>query len=140
MTLWMWMGGQAVGRPVVDGARFCCAHPKGLWMNPVTLVLLLVRSMPLLVGLVVLAAVLYGLVAAFRSPSRAKAVLIRVFTVLTSFLTVFFCVVTAYAWLENNLYVMELAGACAGVSAAAFVLTRLGRRLYLRNHPNANLR
>lgn len=109
-------------------------------MNPVTLMLLLVRSMPLLVGLLVLAVVVYGLVAAFRTPDRAKAVLIRVFTVLTAFLTVFFCAATAYAWLENNLYVLELAGACAGVSAAAFVVTRLCRRRYLRSHPDAHLR
>lgn len=106
-------------------------------MNPVTLLLLLARSLPLVVVLVLVAAVVYLVVASVRSPNRAKELLIRVFTVLTAFLTVFFCAATAYAWLESNLYVMELTGACAGVSAAAFVITRLCRRRYLRRHPEA---
>ena len=103
-------------------------------MNPMTLLLLLARSMPLVI---VLAVVAYLVVASFRSPDRAKQMLIRVFTVLTAFLTVFFCTATAYAWLESNLYVMELTGACAAVSAVAFGITRLCRRLYVRTHPES---
>lgn len=109
-------------------------------MNPLALLPMLVRSMPLLVVLAVFAAMVYVVVAAVRSPRRAKEVLIGVLTAVTAFLTVFFSAATAYAWIESNLYVMELAAACAVLCAAALAATRLARRRYLRRHPGAKVR
>ncbi len=95
---------------------------------------MLYRALPLVVGLVVLAAVAYLVLSAWRSPERARSVLIRAFTGITGFLTVFFCVATAYAWLEDNLYVLEFTGALAMASALGFVVTRLFHRRYIRRH------
>ena len=96
----------------------------------------LLRALPLLLTLAVLAGVVYALVSWRRSPNRAKEVLIKLFTGIGLTLTVFFCVATAYAWLENNQPVLEVAGAFAAVSALVLVVTRFCRWRFIKNHPN----
>ena len=56
----------------------------------INLVARLSRSVPLLVALVLLALIIYFVVSWRSSPTRAKEVLIRVFTVLCSALAIFF--------------------------------------------------
>ena len=96
----------------------------------------LVRALPLLLALAAIAALVYVVVAGLRSPNRAKEVLIKLFTVIGLTLTVSFCVATAYAWLEDNIPVLELAGAFAAVSAFVLVVTRICRRRFIKNHPD----
>ncbi len=102
-------------------------------MNPLTLLLMLYRALPLVVVLALGALVAYLLIASWRSPDRAKRVVLRAFTGITGFLTVFFCVATAYAWLENNLYVLEFMGALAVASALGLVITCLLHRRYVKD-------
>lgn len=101
-------------------------------MNPLTLLLMVYRALPLVVVLVVVGLVAYLVLSSLRSPDRAKRVLLRAFTGVTGFLTVLFCVATAYAWLEDNLYVLEFVGALAVASAVGFAVTFLLYRYYLR--------
>jgi len=100
------------------------------------IVIRLIRALPLLAVLAVVAVLVYALVSWRHSPNRAKEVLIKLFTVLGLVLTVFFCAATAYAWTENNVPVLELAGAFAAVSAAVLVVTRICRWRFIKNHPN----
>lgn len=96
----------------------------------------LARSLPLVILLAALAAVVYFVVSWHRSPERAKEVLIKLFTVLTSILTTFFCLASAYAIFEANQPVLDLAASFAAVSALALVVTRLCRWRFVKNHPN----
>ena len=100
------------------------------------LLIRLIRALPLLVVLAVVALVVYLVVSGVKSPERAKEVLIKLFGVLTSALTVFFCTASAYAWLESNWYVLDLFGAFAAVSALALVVTLVCRRRFIKNHPD----
>ena len=60
------------------------------------------RIVPLLIVLAVVAGIVY-LVATYRySPSRAKEILIKMFTWLTGILSAFFLLVTLYALLESD--------------------------------------
>ena len=66
------------------------------------------RIVPLLILLAVVAGIVY-LVATYRySPSRAKEILIKMFTWLTGVLSAFFLLVTLYALLERNEAVLDL--------------------------------
>ena len=67
------------------------------------------RIVPLLAVLAVVAGIVY-LVATYRySPSRAKEILIRMFTWLTGILSAFFLLVVLYAFFEDNGAVLDLA-------------------------------
>lgn len=95
----------------------------------------LLQSTPLVIALVLLAVVVYLLVSWVRSPLRAKEILIKLFTVLTSVLSIIFGVATLYAFAEHNSKVLEFMGSFFVVAAAALVITRLARRRFVRNHP-----
>ena len=95
----------------------------------------LVRALPLVVMLAVLAVLVYCLVASFRSPDRAKEVLIKLFVALNGVLTAFFCLTSAYAVFEANEPVLELASAFAAVTVLAFAIAMACRWLFLRRRP-----
>lgn len=88
----------------------------------------------MLVVLAIVALAAYLVCTALCSPERAKTLLARVLTGFTGFLTVLFCAATAYAWLENNAYVLEFMGGLALVSALALGAVRLYARRLVRRH------
>ena len=95
----------------------------------------LYRILPLLVLLAVVAALVYVIMSFRYSSERAKAVLITVFTWLTSILSVFFALVTLYALFEHNEPVIELVGSCLAVTVIGLVITRICNRVFRKNHP-----
>lgn len=101
-------------------------------MNPAALILAAYRALPLLAVLAVVALAAYLVCTALCSPERAKTLLVKILTGCTGFLTVLFCAATAYAWLENNAYVLELMGGLAFVSALALGAIRLYARRLVR--------
>lgn len=95
----------------------------------------LVRALPLIVVLALIAGVVY-LVASWRySPARAKELLIKIFTALNGALCVFFGFATLYALGEANTDVMDLTLAFLAVAALALIVTRVCRRVFLRRNP-----
>lgn len=96
----------------------------------------LIRALPLVIALAVLAVVVYAAVASMRSPNRAKEILIKLFTVITTALSVVFLLGAGYALLDGNEAVFDLAWAFAVVSIVAFAIVRLCRRRFVRNHPD----
>lgn len=93
------------------------------------------RIVPLLIVLAVIAAIVY-LVAAYRhSPNRAKEILIKMFTVITGVLSVFFLLACAYAWLERNEPVLDLAFSFLLTTLIGLVVTRICRAVFLRHNP-----
>ncbi len=96
----------------------------------------LYRILPLLVLLVVVAAVVYVIMSFRYSSERAKAVLITVFTWLFSALSVVFALSTLYALFEHNQAVIELAGSCLAVTIIGLVITRICNRVFRKNHPH----
>lgn len=95
----------------------------------------LYRILPLLVVLAVVAAAVY-LIMSFRySSERAKAVLIRVFAILCTVLSIIFALITLYALFEHNQPVIELFGSCLAVTAIGLAITAICNRIFKRNHP-----
>ena len=86
------------------------------------------RSLPLLIALVVLALAIYAFVSWRRTPTRAKEVLLKVFFVLCSAISIFFALATIYAVLDDNTPVLELAASCMVVGVAGLVVTMAIRR------------
>ena len=96
----------------------------------------LYRILPLLVILAVVAVLVY-LIMSFRySSDKAKAVLITVFTWLTSILSVFFLLVTLYALFEHNDPVFELAASCLVTTLVGLCVTRICNAVFKKNHPH----
>lgn len=96
----------------------------------------LARSMPLVIALIVLAAVIYLIVARVHSSARAKEVLIKVFTVLCSGIAVAFALVSLYAVVDGNTAVLELAASFAGVGVVGLAITLICRWRFRENNPN----
>ncbi|MBM6999937.1 guanylate cyclase [bacterium] len=96
----------------------------------------LARSAPLIIALAVAAFALYVIVAAVRSPDRAKELLIRVFGVVTILLSMFFMLGIVYAWADGNAFVMDLSGGFAIVSIAALGIVLVCRWRFLRHRPD----
>ena len=95
----------------------------------------LVRAIPLLIALAIVAGVVY-LVASWRySPARAKELLIKVFTVLNGALCAFFGIATLYALGEANRDVMDLTATFLAAVAIALAITRICRAVFLKNNP-----
>ena len=96
----------------------------------------ILQSLPLVIALGVLAIVVYLVVSWRKSPTRAKEVLIKVFLVLTTVLSLLFLLATIYAVIEANVAVAELFGAFLVVSAIALAITLVCRARFHKNHPN----
>ncbi len=96
----------------------------------------LIQALPLIIILAVLALVVYVFVSWAISPTKAKEVLIKLFTVLNSALSVIFGIASAYALFEGNEKVLELAGAFFIVAAVALIITLICRWRFIKNHPD----
>ncbi len=94
------------------------------------------RIIPLLLILAIVAGIVY-LVATFKySPSRAKEILIKMFTWLTSVLSVFFLLVTLYALFESNGAVIELGASFLATALIGLAITRVCNAVFLKHHPD----
>ena len=95
----------------------------------------LLRIVPMLIVLAVVAAIVY-IVAAWRySPNRAKELLIRIFTAITGAVSAFFLLVCAYAWLERNGAVFDLSFSFLLTALIGLAATRICRAVFLRHNP-----
>lgn len=94
------------------------------------------RSIPLLIALALLAVVVYFVVSWRSSPTRAKEVLIRLFTVLCSALSIIFVLASLYAIADANQAVFELAASFAVVSLLGLAITLICRWRFKKNHPH----
>ena len=93
------------------------------------------RIIPLLLILAIVAGIVY-LVATFKySPSRAKEILIKMFTWLTSVLSVFFLLVTLYALFESNGAVIELGASFLATTLIGLAITRVCNAVFLKHPP-----
>ena len=94
------------------------------------------RIVPLLILLAVVAGIVY-LVATYRySPSRAKEILIKMFTCITGVLSAFFLLVTLYALLERNEAVLDLSASFLATTVIGLAVTRICHAVFLKHHPD----
>ncbi len=96
----------------------------------------ILQSLPLVIALGALAIIVYLVVSWRKSPTRAKEVLIKVFLILTTVLSVLFLLATIYAVIEANIAVAELFGVFFAVSAISLAITLVCRARFRKNHPN----
>lgn len=96
----------------------------------------LIQAWPLMVILGLLAVVVYFVVSWAKSPTRAKEVLIKLFTVLNAVLVVIFTLASLYAFFEHNMNVFELTASFDLIVIIALVITRICRWRFVKNHPN----
>lgn len=94
------------------------------------------RSLPLVIALIIIAIVTYFIISYLRTPTRAKEIMIKVFTVLCSVIAIAFALISIYAIADNNMYVLELALSCAIVGIIGLVITLICRAVFRRNHPH----
>ncbi len=102
----------------------------------IRLVAMLSRSLPLLILLILLAVGIYLFVSWRRSPLRAKEVLIKVFLVVCSALSIFLALVTLYAIVDGNMPVTELAVSCLVISVIGLLITLICRYRFKKHHPH----
>lgn len=95
----------------------------------------IVRMIPLLIFLAVLAAGVYLYVSYRQSPLRAKEVLIKMFLWVTGILTAFFGLATLYAVFESNTPVFDLAFSFMLATALGLAVTLFCRWRFLKHHP-----
>ena len=94
------------------------------------------RSLPLIIALVVLAVVIYLVMSWWKTPTRAKEVMIKVFLVLCSAIAIAFLLISGYAVLDHNTPVLELALSCAAVGVVGLLITLVCRYVFRKNHPH----
>ncbi len=94
------------------------------------------RAIPFIIILAVIALVIYLIVSALRSPSRAKEILIKIFTWLSIIIIIVCLLIALYALLDHNQTVIELALLFALVGLIALVITRLCNYVFLKHHPH----
>ena len=99
-------------------------------------ILRLMQCLPLVVTLVVLACLIYLVVAYTQSPNRAKEVLIKVFTALNGTLSIALGLVCLYCLAEGNQGMLEFFGMFLAVAVAALLITRICRAVFVHRHPN----
>ncbi len=99
-------------------------------------ILRLMQCLPLVVVLIVLACLIYLVVAYTQSPNRAKEVLIKVFTVINSALSIALGLVCLYCFAEGNQGMLEFFGMFLAVALVALVITRICRVIFVHRHPN----
>ena len=102
----------------------------------VNLLARLSRSIPLLIALVLLAVIVYFVVSWRSSPTRAKEVLIKLFMVLCSALSIIFTLGCLYAWADGNQPVLELSASFAVVGVLGLVITLICRWRFKKGHPH----
>lgn len=102
----------------------------------IRLLLLLSRSIPLMIALAVIGIVVYFVVSWRRSPAIAKEILIRVFLILCSIISVSFLVISIYSLADHNDAVFELALSCLVVGIVGLVITLICRWRFKKNNPH----
>lgn len=103
---------------------------------PVAILARLSRTVPLLIALAALAVILYFVVSYVRTPARAKEVLVEVFTVLCSAITIFSAVVSLYAVLDGNDAVFDLGVCFMAVGVVGLVATRICHHVFVKHNPH----
>ena len=103
-------------------------------------ILRLMQCAPLVVFLVVLACVIYFVVAYTQSPNRAKEILIKVFTFINGVLSIALGLVCLYCLLEGNAGMCEFFGMFLAVTFIALVITRVCRAIFVHRHPHYEFR
>lgn len=98
-------------------------------------VIRLYRVIPLIIALAVIALVAYAVISYFRSPQRAKEILIAVFSRLSAGGTVLCLIATLYALVDGNPLVAELALSCAAIFAVCLGIVLACRAVFLKRHP-----
>lgn len=96
----------------------------------------LTRSLPLVIALVVLAIVVYFIISWVKSPMKAKEILIKLFLILCSAISIFFVLASIYALVEDNTAVFELAASCAVVGVVGLMITLICRHFFIKHHPH----
>ncbi|MBQ3106752.1 MAG: guanylate cyclase [Eggerthellaceae bacterium] len=99
------------------------------------MVVRLVRSIPLLIILAVLAVVIYFVVSYKRSPAHAKELLIKLFTWITSIISGFFLLVTLYALFEGNDGVLDLGVVFLITGLIGLGVVQICRWRFRKNNP-----
>lgn len=94
------------------------------------------RSLPLVIALIIIAIAAYFIISYLRTPTRAKEIMIKVFTVLCSAISIVFALISLYAIADGNIYVVELALSCAAVGVIGLAITLICRAVFKRNHPH----
>ena len=94
------------------------------------------RIVPLVIALAVIAGVVYVVAMFLYSPTRAKEILIKLFTFLMSILSAFFALASVYALVDGNFDVFELAASFLATTLIGFGVTLLCRRTFLKHNPN----
>lgn len=92
--------------------------------------------MPLLIALAVAAVIIYLVVAAVRSKARAKEVLIKAFTIICSVIAGAFALICAYALIDGNAAVAELAIGCAAIGLIGLAVTLICRHAFRKSNPH----
>lgn len=106
----------------------------------INLVARLSRVLPLIIVLVILAIVLYFVIAYVKTPTRAKEILIKVFTVVCTIISVVFALGSIYAWVDNNMPVFELALSCFIIGIVGLAVTLICKFIFVKNHPHYRYR
>lgn len=96
----------------------------------------LTRVVPLLLVMAVVAIVIYLVVTYRHSPTRAKEVLIKVFTWFNVVVIVFFGLVSLYALFESYKGVLDLAVSFAVVGLIGLGVTRWCNHVFLKHNPH----
>lgn len=94
------------------------------------------RIVPVIIGLAVLAVVVYAVVSFVRGSIRAKEVVIALFTWVTGVLSAASAIVALYAALDGNPAVIELAVSFLAVGLVGLAITRWRRHVFVRRHPH----
>lgn len=94
------------------------------------------RIIPLLAVLAVVAGVVYVVAMFLYSPTRAKEILIKLFTFLMSVLSAFFALASLYALFEGNVGVLDLTASFLVTTLIGLGITLLCRHVFLKHNPN----
>ena len=82
------------------------------------------------------AGVVYVVAMFLYSPTKAKEILIKLFTFLMSVLSAFFALASLYALFEGNIDVLELTASFLATTLVGLAVTLLCRRTFIKHNPN----
>ena len=102
---------------------------------PALILARILRSLPLVIFLAVLAVLVYFVVVYRSSPYRAKEVLIRLFTWIGIALSSFFGLSCVYALAEHNNTALDFALGFLIVALLTLIIARICRMVFIRHNP-----
>lgn len=94
------------------------------------------RVVPLLLVMAAVAIVIYLVVTYRHSPTRAKEILIKVFTWMNVVIIAFFGLVSLYALFEGHMGVLDLALSFAVFGLICLGVTRWCNHVFLKHNPH----